>query len=166
MSIVVEDGTGLSNSESYLSVSNADTYHSNRSNSAWTGSDASKESALRKATDYLDATYNWKGSIFSTTQSLNWPRVGVIDRNGRDLDYSVPKAIKDATAELALVALSEDLLPNTSNDDYVKREKVEGLEIEYKDGSPTGKEYLFVSRILAGLFTSKNGGNSVSLTRV
>ena len=74
MALVVEDGTGLSTAESYISVADADTYHSDRGNALWTGTDAVKEEALRQATEYLDATYDWKGSISLTTQALNWPR--------------------------------------------------------------------------------------------
>lgn len=166
MALVVEDGTGLSTAESYLSVADADTYHSNRGNSTWTGTDEVKEQALRKATQYLDATYTWKGTINSTTQSLNWPRDGVTDRDGRDLDDSVPQLLKDATAELALAALSADLLTITTNSDYVKREKVGDLEVEYKDGSPVGRQYRLVSRILSGLYSSKIGGNAINLSRV
>lgn len=166
MSIVVEDGTGLSNAESYISVAEANTYHTNRGNSSWTGTDAVKEAALRKATQYLDVTYVWNGDIKSTTQSLNWPRDNVVDNQGRDLEDSVPQKIKDATAELAVASLSADLLTVTSNSDYVKREKVGELEIEYKDGSPVGREYSLVSRIVSGLYSSKIGGNNINLTRV
>lgn len=166
MALVVETGAGLSNAESYLSVTDADTYHTNRGNSAWTGSSTVKESALRKATQYLDVTYNWKGDIKSTTQALNWPRDNVIDSNGRTFDDTVPQKIKDATAELALASLSADLLTVTSNSDYVKREKVGELEIEYKDGAPVGREYNLVSRILNGMYNSKVGGNTVNLARV
>ena len=82
MSLIVEDGTGKVDAESYQSVSAADTYFSNVGNSLWTGSTAVKEAALRKATIYLDSTYQWQGSIFSLEQSLNWPRLGVYDYQG------------------------------------------------------------------------------------
>jgi hypothetical protein len=166
MTLVVEDETGLDNAESYLSIADADTYHSNRGNSAWTGSTAVKEAALRKATEYLDLTYSWKGDIFSTTQALNWPRTGISDSQGRELDYTVPQKIKDATAELALASLSSDLLEIQDNSNYIKREKVEGLEVEYKDGSPTGKQYLLVDRMLSGLYSTSYGGSTVKLDRV
>lgn len=54
MALIVEDGTGLADAESYLSVADADTYHADRNNEAWQDySTAEKEAALRKATQYI-----------------------------------------------------------------------------------------------------------------
>ena len=167
MTIVVEDGTGLSNANAYVSVAAADTYFSDLNNASWTGSTAVKEAAIRKATKYLDATYNWIGTILSTTQALNWPRTGVTDSQGRDLEDQVPQAVVDACCELALLSFTDDLVNVTSNSDYIKREKVGELEVEYADGAPIDREYRYVDRLLAGLFNSKSGGsNTVKLARV
>lgn len=162
MAFVVEDGTGLTTANSYLSVSDADDYHTDLGQSDWTGTDAVKESALRKATKYLDSTYVWAGTIKSTTQSLNWPREGVVDSEGRDLDNQVPSKIKDATAELALLSLSGDLVTTTTNSDYVKREKIEGaVEVEYSASAPIGRQYRAVDRILNDIYTDKIGQSSM-----
>lgn len=166
MTIVVETGTGSSTADSYISVADADTYHSNLSNSAWASADdADKEVALRKATQYLDATYKWIGTIYSTTQSLGWPRVSVTDKEGRDLDYSVPLNIKNATCELALIALSSSLVVNTDSSSYIKREKVGPIETEYKDGAPSQTQYNYVSRLLKGLHIGSSSSNTVSVVR-
>ena len=64
MSLIVEDGTGKSNAESYISVADADTYHSNRDNTDWAAlTTAEKERLLRIATDYMVAVYRlrWDG---------------------------------------------------------------------------------------------------------
>ena len=77
MSLNVETGTGASNSESYASVTNADTYHSNRGNSLWaTLTTPEKEQALRRATDYMEQVYRkrWKGVRVNATQALSFPR--------------------------------------------------------------------------------------------
>lgn len=166
MSLTVEDGTGLSNADSYLSIADADTYHSDRGNSSWTGTDTVKEQYLRKATEYLDRTFDWLGDIKKTTQSLNWPRDNVEDKQGRDLSDQVPVIIKNATAELALEIISSDLDANTTKSDYVKREKVGQLEIEYKDGSPSSKQFNRVVKMLNGLYSSMlSNSSSVSLVR-
>lgn len=165
MALVVEDGSGLDDAESYLSVADADSYHTNRGNSGWDGDETAKEAALRKATQYLDATYSWKGSISSTTQALNFPRTNVFDSQGRDLSNGIPQKVKNATAELALVALSSELLANVDNSNYYKKEKVEGLEVEYKDNAPATTQYLFADRMLSDLYSSKYGGSTVKLVR-
>ena len=54
MAFVTEDGTGLAEANSYVSVAEADAYHADRGNAAWIGEDSAKQSALIKATDYLE----------------------------------------------------------------------------------------------------------------
>lgn len=165
MTLVVEDGTGKTNAESYQSVSAADTYFSNLANTSWTGTTAVKEAALRKATLYLDSTYRWIGDIFSVEQSLNWPRTSVYDSQGRDLAETVPLNLKNACAELALISLTTDLFPLVDNSNYVKREKVGTLEVEYKDNSPSRKQFPFVDKLLSDLYVSKVGSSNVTLVR-
>lgn len=165
MTLTVEDGTGLENAESYASVAEANTYFTNLSNASWTGTDAVKEAALRKATQYLDSTYNWAGIIYSTTQSLGWPRTNIYDKEGRDLKESVPTKIKNATFELALASLSDDLVAIQSNEKYIKREKVGELEVEYRDNAPTDRQYKYVDRILDGLYSKKLGSSNVGVIR-
>lgn len=165
MALEVEDGTGKDDAESYASVAETDTYFSNLGNTAWTGTTATKEAALRKATQYLDATYNWIGYIYITTQTLGWPRTSVFDREGRDLKESVPLRVKRATYELALASLSGDLIQISDSSKYVKSEQVGSLAVTYRDDAPIDRNYRFADRLLSGLYTTKNGGGSKSLVR-
>lgn len=129
MALVVEDGSAVTNAESYVSIADASTYHTTWANTAWAAaaSDAIREGALRKATRYLDATYGprWKGHRSTATQALDWPRSWVYTRE----DYlvaanSVPQQLKDACAEMALKALSEDLMPDLSDTGTVSSESI------------------------------------------
>jgi len=77
MSIVTEDGTGLSSAETLLSVADCDTYHLRRGNTAWAGySVPEKEAALRRTNDYLRQKYRirWQGVKVKTDQGCEWPR--------------------------------------------------------------------------------------------
>ena len=75
MALIVEDGTGLQNSESYISVSSADDYHAKRGNTAWAALDAAaKEAFLRRGTEYIDTVYTFKGHRLKHDQALAWPR--------------------------------------------------------------------------------------------
>jgi len=165
MTLIVEDGTGLETAESYVSTTEADTYFENLSNLTWVGTTAVKESALRKATTYLDTTYSWIGIIYTTEQALGWPRTGVYDKEGRDIKESVPTLIKQAAYELALASLSEELVQNTSSSNYVKKEKVGELEVEYRTDAPTDRMYKFTDRLLSGLYIAKQGSMSVGVYR-
>lgn len=106
MALVHEDGSGLANAESYLSVMDADTYWAaHGSPSTWPAvgvSVATKESALRYATRALEARYEWRGALRSTTQALDWPRAGAYDDDGRVFaDNAVPVLLKEATAQMS-----------------------------------------------------------------
>ena len=137
MSLIVEDGSGRSDSESYISVVDADTYHSNIGNATWaTLTTTVKEQLLRKATNYMVQVYRsvWAGIRKNDTQSLDFPRFLVPKYdNGAMYSYydsdSVPKEVKDACCEFALKANSASLAPDL--DRLTKREKIGSLEVEY-----------------------------------
>ena len=72
MSIVVEDGTGKTDANSFASVGYADTYFGDRQIDAWTSlTSPVKEAALIKATDYITV---WFSSQFKGVQTLNQSR--------------------------------------------------------------------------------------------
>lgn len=135
MALTVETGAGLPEADSYASVADADAYHAARGNAAWTGDDAAKEAALRKATDYLDRL-RYAGTPASATQSLAWPRDGVVLDEYDVATNSVPARVVKAACELALRALKSELLPDQGGAD-VTRETVGPVSVEYAP-SPSG----------------------------
>jgi len=167
MVLVVESGEGDLYADAYVSIAFTDTYHSDRGNLDWASVITSvKEEAIRNATEYLDATYGWIGYIKLQTQALGWPRTFAYDKEGRDLSDIVPLGVERACSELALTALSSNLLDNTTRSDFVTREKVDVIEVEYKDGSPKGVQYNYVDRLLGGLTSGSADSSQVSLVRV
>lgn len=168
MALIVENGSGLSNSESYSSVAEADTYHSDRGNTTWAGIlDVEKEQALRRATDYMTQWYgqSWKGTRMKMTQALDFPRYAVFFKD-RVISYnSVPKEIKNACIELAWRAAQGELLADVSPSDYVVREKIGPLETEYSKDAPTKVKYSAVNAILCPFLDGSNNGINVSLAR-
>lgn len=111
MTLIVAPAAGA---ESYCSVAHADTYHYDRGTAAWVALTAEqKEQALRRATDYMTMyTLRWSGARTTLTQSLDWPRVGVVV-NGWVIDHlTVPDAVQNACALLALKAHTTDLAPD------------------------------------------------------
>lgn len=160
MAIVVEDGTGVAGAETFISVTDADTYHINRTATAWTDATTeAKESALRKSKDYLEGKYRlrWKGTRATQGQPLSWPRTGVYDQDGYLIaSTTIPQALKDAQAEAALRALSADLQPDLERGGAVKREKVDVIEVEYFGAAAGETLRPTVDRLLLGLIRSKN----------
>lgn len=172
MSLIVEDGTGLATAESYISVADADTYHSNRGNSDWMAlTTAVKERLLRIATDYMVAVYRlrWDGYRYVNTQALDWPRIYVPVRDVCSVNAYpeyvsfdvVPTQVKNACADLALKANSETLLDDQTQGTI--REKVGPIEVEYDKYSPQFKRFLQIESTLSIYFASS--ANQVKLMR-
>lgn len=116
MAFTPEDGSGLSNSNSYVELSFSNDYFDDRGNATWSGaSDTDKQTALVRATDYIDKRFatRFKGRRSSGEQSLQWPRTDATDNDGYDLT-GVPTKLKQATCEYAFIALSMALAPNPS----------------------------------------------------
>jgi len=134
--MIVEDGTIVSNADSYVTLEFANAFFTNRGISDWTGDNAVKEAALINATDYIEQEYtmNWMGETASENQSLSWPRFGLKNAYNDE----IPLRLKQAVCKLALEALTEDLNPPLDRD--IKREKVDVIEVEYMDKAKSGKQ--------------------------
>lgn len=143
--MIVEDGSGLANSNSYVDLEFADAYHTDRGNSAWTGDNAIKEAALIRATDYIDQVYGsrWIGNSLTEDQALAWPRE----------EEGVPAKLKQAVCILALETIGGSNL-NPVQGPAIKREKVDVIETEYmssNEGGRTGTSRPAIDQLLFGL---------------
>jgi hypothetical protein len=156
MSLLIETGAIVSGAESYISAADATTYHTARGNTLWTGTDAVKEAALRKAAAYLDGHYRnrWKGVKVRpvpmdgvTEQLLEWPRYDVVISDYLFPCDEIPQRLKDACCELALRALSAPLADDITAG--VKREKIDVIETEYFQGAAPGTTYPLVDQLLS-----------------
>jgi hypothetical protein len=171
MALVVEDGTGLANANSYASVADADAYHELRGNSVWTeAADSDKEIALVRATDYIDLS-SFKGEAEEPGQALQFPRHDLYNRNGEQVGGTVPVEIERACYEYALSSFtaSGDLQELTPTPDQsepraltLERNKVGTLETEQRFDSSAGirvkKSYPRADRILSTSGYLLNGG--------
>lgn len=129
MALIVEDGTGKADAESYVSVADADTYVANYlgGDANWdAAADAAKEVALRKAQQYLDNRWQkrWRGERASDVyypgadvtvrQALEWPRY-ITDGGSPWWDSDeIPQPLINAQVELAVRALTTDLYPDVA----------------------------------------------------
>lgn len=174
MSIIVEDGTGLSTAETYCTVAEATTYFSNIGNAAWAAlaSDAVREQCLRKATFFMLGRYRarWAGTRKTTTQALDWPRSLVPIKDAPDLyggsdsyydDASVPAAVKNACASLALRASTTTLLADQTR--TKKSVTVGPISTVYDDYSSQATQYVEVDAMLTPYL--KSTGNQAQMVR-
>lgn len=165
MALIVENGTGLIDANSYITVAYADTYHSNRGNAAWaTLTTTVKEQLLIKSTDYIEQVYRlrWLGYRHTAEQALSYPRDEVPRRDFTFLNQfsfypndEVPTEVKNACAELALKANAEALAPDIAR--IARREKVSVLEVEYDANSPAYVIYRAIDNLVAPFLSSLTG---------
>jgi hypothetical protein len=152
--LVIENGQGLENSESYVDVAYVNAYFLKRGNTEWDLIE-NKEACIIKAMDYFESSYLFKGEKLNPNQSLAFPRLinGVVE---------FPTRIKSAICELALKAGSEVLLSDTTQ--MVKREKVGELEVEYDTNDSQMVNYNFVFNLIAPWLNSSGFSSSIVRT--
>ena len=115
--LIVEDGTIVTDAESYVSVADADTYLEKYGKDAvWsTKTVDQKEVLLRSSRLYMDTKYKWKGTQATQGHSTIWPRSEVyIEDTLLGSDF-IPADISNGNAILAAEAASSDLYRNVDN---------------------------------------------------
>ena len=134
---ILEDGTGLATATSYVNDAFVNDFVP-----GWAAgkSTADKESAMMRATAFLDARWGvkLKGWPLVITQALEFPRNGAYDRYGRPL-AEIPQDLARACALYAKEALAGNLyVTDTANSstEIKKKKTVVGpitTEVEYRD---------------------------------
>jgi hypothetical protein len=100
---------GSVNSNSYVTLDEADVYFENRMHSGAWFKVQDQEPFLISASAMLDWSFTWKGKRSFAGQSMQWPRTGAIRPNGEVIDRDIiPQEIKIAVFELALDNLDSD----------------------------------------------------------
>jgi len=114
LTLVVEDGTGKTNSNTYISLADAEIYFESRLNiTDWSGeTDANKNIALAQACRMLDQYVDWIGEPSNDSQALEWPRVNAdYEANGVEVyvdSDEIPVLLKYAQCELAISLFSNN----------------------------------------------------------
>lgn len=106
--MTLDTTVGTSTSQSYASVAEADAYLAFRGDtSTWTAlTVAQKEQKLQWAAVQLDTLY-FRGNKLTYSQALEWPRNGVVNKNGW-YEQGIPQPLKNAQAELAFQLIAND----------------------------------------------------------
>lgn len=163
--LTVEDGTGLLNADSYISVADATTYLTNfGSGDAWADLDsATQEVLLRKSTRDLDTLFagSYASKLLSTTQSLLWPRETFTDANGRQVS-GLPKEIGYAVAELALINSTTDVTGPGDRTGMVKLERtvLDAIESRLEYFAPSSTHEMAIRKVSLLLKPFLFGGSS------
>lgn len=136
--LIKETGAGLVAANAYANAADGDAYHDGHLYAtAWTAATlANKEKALVMATRLIDGQYQFNGVKTNEAQALQWPRDNCHDpdadgwNGGTVADDIVPKAVIEATCELARELLSAD-----------RTAAPEGEGLKYENTGTTQKGY-------------------------
>lgn len=180
MAIVGEDGAGIPNAEAYGATPEATlvAYWAARPTDPLAGkvaaaTMASRESGLRLAATYMDATWGafFRGSRASVEQAREYPRVAGLDVDGNPIPLTdalgrelpaLPAQLIAAQNELTARALSAPLATDLPRFGMLLRERKEvgslKSENEYAVGAPTGTAFGIVLGILAPLLDGSQPG--------
>ena len=151
-------------SDSYGTVAEATAYFTARNLTAtlWSSlSSTIQEASLRKATQYLDATYMFTGIKATQAQALQWPRYDA-ELDGYSIsNVEIPARVKRAMFELALKATTEELAPDISAQ-VVTAEAVGPLSVSYTSSPRNGGRdiYDYIESLISPLLSGGGRGNA------
>lgn len=171
MALVIENGSGVTGANSYVTTTAARAYATARAitlPAAGSGTDP-LEALLTKALDFIEGLRaEFQGVKVDADQALQWPRYGVVV-DGYALDSDViPTVLKSAQCQLACDAYSTTLMPVGGGREVIK-ERVEGaVEVNYSPGSGSNPQPQFTAAmaLLAPLLTTGLSGGQLTTVRV
>lgn len=158
MTLIIEDGSGVANANSYVTVAEYRAYATPRGVSLPVA-DAEVETQLILACDYLESL-SWLGMPTYDDQALAWPRDEI--RIGCSLiaDDVIPNKIKLAQMQLAIqVNAGIDLLPSIAggSSGAIIKEKVGPLETEYAAPFVGTQPYFRAVNVLLAAYVGSSG---------
>jgi hypothetical protein len=160
MALVVEDGTGKADANSFVTETYWDDYWLARNREDLLELDPEvKEAAILYVTADISNGYDWNGVKATADQALAWPRYGAYDKDGYAIDEDVvPAPVQDATCERGLQhhesgALNEVL----DRGGALKSLEVGPVGLEWESGAPGTPENPYVDMLLSGLYMGGAG---------
>jgi len=158
--MIVESGEGLVDSNSYVSLEDAENYFLERLYiDTWgEATDSEKEASLIMGTRSIDINFEFRGEKTNGTQALKFPRSGITIFSYEVPSNSIPILIKNAVCEMALSHLKNDQYSKAESD--VTSIKLGGgaIGIDFSGGdvSDTEKVISMVRSMLTDYTYSRN----------
>lgn len=176
--MIFDSSIGGANSNSYVSVEDADDYfETSIGKPNWSSlSVTDKQKCLIESTRLLDTLIKWKGFIKSDQQALMWPRSYVPNPDSRYdnletvlesyiSDDIIPKDVKNATNELAYSLISNNGFQSEENE--LSSLKVGPISLDFLDSVKSNGLPLIVRSMISkwGYYNSL-ASNSVQTVRL
>jgi len=153
MAVTIVATAKSTTANSYVTLAEAEAYITGRTgNATWdAASTDTKNRALVESTNRLEQE-EYDGVQTTTTQRLQWPRDGLVDKAGNGYDKDViPRPVKEATHEMALALVNGDLeLKDTGLEGY-KNIKIGPMDVTPNNSRRAGTLPTAVKRLLSYL---------------
>jgi len=174
MVLTVEDGTGLSGANGFLSVAEYKAHSDDRGVAYSQYADSLIEQAIVRSTDHLSVRWPWAGYKLKERgspageQALAFPRSNLTDEKGYSVANNiVPREIKKATAEIVHLELATpgSMSPVYIPSERVKSEKVGPISTEFdlsRTDAASVIPILTVVQDLVAPFLKRGAGNRLS----
>jgi hypothetical protein len=181
MALIVEDGTGLANADSYVSVAAFKAYADAHGSDYSAFTDLQIEQAARRASQFID-TYRGRFPgyrVHRRAQGLEWPRYGAyveLAESGTldhlpyrgtiydpGYDYvastAVPVEIVNATCEAIIRELASpgSMQPDLERGGRIQSLRAGSVEVVYAANADANTTSQIIEGILASLLTSGSG---------
>ena len=140
MSLVVEDGSGIYNADSYISLADARAY-AEKYGVTLPANDTAAEVALRQGALYVGLQERcFSGSRLTTMQALAWPRTGATDAYGNEYaDGDMPSRLGFSQVYAAAEYAAGTDVRATDDGKAVASEEVTGaVAVSYFNNGKTG----------------------------
>lgn len=173
VNLIVEDGSGLPNANSYCDLDYALEYCTMKGYTSWQSlSETEQKVFIIRGTEFIDNFYNWRGRKGKGSQALSFPRFDLYDDDNY-LINGIPDKLKKACLEAAFLNSSTDastLFSTKDENGAIKRQKVDSLEVEYFSNQQNETNlnnvdytsiYDILNKLLKGLYKEKGATGSV-----
>lgn len=148
MSLILEDGSGKTNSQTYVLGADVTAYATLYGLTPSVVTDAD----IMKAMRYIEGGYyeRWIGLKKTEEQALSWPRAYAVRRDGWSVEETeIPKELKDAVCALAIrTSGGDNLLADLTRSDSVLEEQIGPIRVKYANNARTVPLYRDIEFIL------------------
>ena len=155
--LIVEDGTGKVDSNSYVDVAYADDYFARHPfySDSWAAlTPTRKGDLLIFASAQLDRMFEWSGYTLTETQAMRWPRQRVYTRDGYLMSMNViPVGLKEAVCEYAFhLSKGDPEAPTDTTTNGITELKIDVIELKFDSSVKAPAVPTVVARLLRGLY--------------
>lgn len=173
ITLVVENGMGLPNANSYCDLDYAIEYCTMKGYTDWLKMTEDQQKIfIIRGTEFVDNYYTWKGIRKRQSQSMAFPRDNIYDDDKYPVE-GIPEKLKKACIEAAFLNASSSantLFSTKDENGKVKKQKVDTLEVEYFNAEQSGLSaadvdyktiYDILNKLLKGLYKTGDDANHV-----